>query len=353
MNIRGYSTNLFLTFLKTFLCLLIFSCSDSPDRTITRSVYHWKSSFRLDDSEQKWLKENSINKIYVRFFDVDWNPNINQAVPVGDVQIGKSTLSGKEIVPVVFITNRSIKNIPDSLINELAENIQKKIRNKISLLDSARINEIQMDCDWTISTKEKYFKLLEILKTDFIKDSMILSATIRLHQVKFFNKTGIPPVDRGMLMFYNMSDVTDMKTKNSIFDSNTAEKYLVNFENYPLQLDVVLPTFSWVCHFRRDKLIALINEVDKNEMINSGNFKEHGALYHRCIKAFYLKGNYIAEGDLVRIENITPQTTLRAAEMISPHIKNKNITVSIYHLNGELMNHYENNGLENIFSAFN
>lgn len=353
MNIRGYSTNLILTFLSTISALLIFSCSDSLDRTITRSVYHWKSSFKLDESERSWLKENSINKIYVRFFDVDWNTNIDKAVPVGDVQIGKNIIDNIEIVPVIFITNRTIKTVPDSLLDELSQNIYKKIQSKLAFLDSASIKEIQIDCDWTTSTKDKYFRLLKEIKQMCAADSIILSATIRLHQVKFFEKTGIPPVDRGMLMFYNMSDVSDMKTKNSIFDSNVAEKYLINFDNYPLALDVVLPAFSWVCHFRRDKLIALINDVDKNEIESSGNFEKHGALYYRAVKAFYLKGNYIAEGDLVRIENITPQNTLRAAEMISPHIKNKDITISIYHLNGELINEYEKDGLQNIFSSFN
>ena len=35
----------------------------------------------------------------VRFFDVDWNPNINSAVPVGDVTIETKKVDDVEIIP--------------------------------------------------------------------------------------------------------------------------------------------------------------------------------------------------------------------------------------------------------------
>lgn len=133
-----------------------------------------------------WLEENKIKKIYLRFFDVDWNPNINAAVPVGDVSIETKKIDDIEVIPVVFITNRTLVSLPDSLITELAQNIYKKILAKLSLFDNQNIKEIQLDCDWTETTKEKYFNLIEQLKKETLSNNTDITATIRLHQVKFF-----------------------------------------------------------------------------------------------------------------------------------------------------------------------
>ncbi len=74
---------------------------------------------------------------------------------------------------------------------------------------------------------------------------MVLSATIRLHQVKYFETTGVPPVKSGMLMFYNTGDLENPSEENSILNIETAELYLSGLEDYPMQLDIVLPLFSW------------------------------------------------------------------------------------------------------------
>ena len=56
---------------------------------------------------------------------------------------------------------------------------------------------------------------------------------------------------------------------------------------------------------------------------------------------------------MIRLEEITPETTLAAARMISEYLKNKNITIAIYHLNEGLIKNYETKDIQNIFSAFN
>ena len=78
----------------------------------------------------------------------------------------------------------------------------------------------------------------------------MLSATIRLHQVKYYKQAGIPPVDRGMLMFYNMGKLNALTAENSIYNSNDAAGYIETVDDYPLKLDLALPAFSWAVHFR-------------------------------------------------------------------------------------------------------
>ena len=343
---------LFCFFIVGFLFFYTISCSNSSNKEISRGVYFWKTNFSLSTAELNWLKETEIQKLYVRFFDVDWNPNINKAVPVGDVTIETKKIDGVEIIPVIFITNRTLTNLPDSLISELSNNIYKKIVAKLSLFENPTTKEIQLDCDWTETTREKYFNLIEQIKQLTEINKIEITTTIRLHQVKFFSKTGVPPIKRGMLMFYNMSDVSDMKTRNSIYDEVLAKKYLINFDKYPLDLDVVMPAFSWACWFRNGKLKNLINDVKAKDIEENLNFVKEDKNIFRVTKEISLKGNYILPGDYLRTEETDFNMTLGAAELIASHIKNKKINVSIYHLTGEVIKNYGTDELKDIVDCF-
>ena len=336
-----------------FLIVFFFSCSNKSQKEITRGIYFWKTKFSLSNEDLSWLKETEIKKLYVRFFDVDWNPNINAAVPVGDVTIETKKVDGVVIIPVVFITNRTFTNLPDSLIAELSKNIYKKISAKLSLFTNQTTNEIQLDCDWTESTREKYFSLIELIKKLSQRNNIEVTSTIRLHQIKFFSKTGVPPVKRGMLMFYNMSDVSDIQTINSIYDEDAAKKYLTNFDKYPTDLDVVLPAFSWACWFRNGKLKNLINDLKATELASNKNFIKEDKNIFRAIKETSLKGNYFLPGDFLRTEETDFTTTLSAAELVAPHIKNKKINVSIYHLTGEVIKNYGKDKFKDLVDCFN
>lgn len=342
-----------IALISLLFSLGFFSCTQHPAREITRGVYFWKTNFSLNEEEINWIKKNDIRKIYLRFFDVDWNPQINAALPVGDVSIRTKDFNQSEIIPVIFITNRTFKNIPDSLITELTANIHKKIFDKLSLFTANAIREIQIDCDWTKLTKDKYFRLLELLQELCRAKQIDITATIRLHQVKFAKETGIPPVKAGALMFYNMSDVSNIRTINSIFDSYIAGSYLNNFNNYPLHLDVILPAFSWGCLFRKSQLVDLINGLNDSTLTSNKNFIRVVGNFYCVRSSCWLKGINLSKGDYLRIEHIDPQITLKAAEMISPHLSDKNFTVSLYNLNDQLINNYGNEDVAKIFSAFN
>lgn len=340
-------------FAAGFVSLFVLSCSSHSEKEITRGVYFWKTNFLLSASELNWLKDAEIKKLYIRFFDVDWNPTIKKAVPVGDVTIETKKNGDVEIIPVVFITNRTLINIPDSLISELSENIYKKILNKLNLFEKYSLNEIQLDCDWTESTKEKYFKLINLIKALADEKNIEVTTTIRLHQVKFYKQTGVPPVKRGMLMFYNMSDVSDIKTINSIFDKQIAKRYLTNFDKYPIDLDVVLPAFNWACWFRNSKLKNLINDIKVSDLDTNSNFIKEDKNIFRAVRGNFINGNYILSGDYLRTEETDFNTTLTAAELIAPYIKSKKLNISIYHLNREVVKNYDKNRFKDIVNCFN
>lgn len=335
-----------------FLLVLIFSsCSKERNNGVDRAVYHWQTVFNLSEDTKEWLSQNKIKKIYLRVFDVDWNAAQNNILPVGDVHISTTKTNGIEIIPTVFITNRSLINSNDSLILILAENISKKISNKMSFFANPSFNELQIDCDWTESTREKYFNLITRIKA--LMPGKRLSVTIRLHQVKYFQRTGVPPADCGMLMFYNVGSLESINTTNSIFSTDAAKLYLVNLDKYPLHLDLVLPAFSWGVVFRNNRFAGLINELDKFKIASSGNFKEIAPGRFECFSETYISSFRFKAKDIVRLEIIDPGVTLTSARLIAGKLKKNKLTVALYNLNKELIKKYDQENINNIIDCFN
>lgn len=338
-----------------FFCLfgliLLTACDSEPGKKYL-GIYYWKTSFKLSEEDKSYLAEIGINKLYLRFFDVDWNPEINLPVPVGDVSIETKSVPEIKIVPAIFITNNTFKQIDVDEITELADNVFKKIKTKHKKLDAKLPDEVQMDCDWSESTKEKYFAFLHSLDESLKTEGISLSATIRLHQVKYYKKTGVPPVDKGVLMFYNMSDISDIKTENSIYNERIAKKYLFNFDEYPLELDVVLPAFSWVVHFRNGKVINLISESNFLNLIDSQDIDILSDNTFSINKNLQVDNYYLLKGDLFRIESVSTEDTKNAAEIISGYL-NENITVAFYHFNQEFRNNYDKETIKKVAAFFN
>lgn len=124
--------------------------------------------------------------------------------------------------------------------------------------DIENVKEIQIDCDWTASTQEAYFKFLHILK-EKAKDKQIqLSATIRLHQLSMTP----PPVDRGILMMYNTGDVKQLSCQKPILDMKDVAPYIQHLGSYPLPLSAAYPLFSWRVLFREGKFVGIMHADD-------------------------------------------------------------------------------------------
>ncbi len=329
-----------------FLFFFLSSCTPSK-KEITPAFYHWQTNFSLSQSEKDYLQDLSIKKLYVKFFDVDWNVRAQEPLPVAEVILDTTDLQNVEIIPTIFITNRSLKNYPLEKMELLGKNILEKI---FSIKED--VQEIQIDCDWSGTTEEKYFRLLRFFKKEIQKEKIQLSATIRLHQIKYFKKTGVPPVDRGMLMFYNVDDVKDYETKNSILDIEIAKQYFFNFENYPLELDVALPIFSWGVLYRSGGMIKLINNLRVEDVADGSFFLQIDETHFEVIKSTYLQGKYLYEGDIIRLETVPLETLKMSAELLKSKIENPNVTISFYHLDTTTIKHYPYENLEEIINAF-
>lgn len=329
------------------LTIALFGCESQPKRVIP-AFYHWQTNLSITESEHSSLQKIGAEKIYVKFFDIDWSENVGEAMPQAILNAKSDYLKNYEIIPTVFITNRTFSKLSKSLTEKLANQVAKKLESICAKNGFEDVQEIQFDCDWSESTREKFFFFLEKFKKYFSKKTE-LSATIRLHQIKFFEKTGVPPVDKGMLMFYNMNDVTDWKVKNSILDLAEAEKYLGKFDIYPLTLDLVLPAYSWGVLFREGEMIKLMPGVYSSDC---EQFVKVDSNRYKIKSSTYFQSHYLYENDRIRLENVKPQELLKAAQMLSSLMKNPTLTVGFYHLHEHSFKRYSHENYLEILGSF-
>lgn len=301
--------------MKKICCLLVlillFSCEDKNPPSV--SFYYWKTFFKLTPSEQQVLKLNNVQKIYVRYFDVKL---VNeQAVPVAPVRFDK-VKPATAIVPVVFIKNEVFLQ-GKSDYSELVKNILHLI-GQIDAANRLKTQEIQIDCDWSLESRDNFMRFMEQLKKQYRKT---ISATIRLHQIKYFKETKIPPVDYGVLMFYNMGALK-ADNGNSIYDKEIAGRYLPSLKNYPLRLKVALPVFSWIIHSRNGHIVNLISKMDRSAFQNNANFEwnENKAAVKQNTLA---KGFFFKEGDQLRVEAVEEEDLEEMVSLLKKHLPEK------------------------------
>jgi hypothetical protein len=240
---------------------------------------------------------------YLKYFDVAWNAATQQPSPLDNMTIETVLPTNISVVPTVFITNETMQRIDSTQIDTLALHIATKITEKTTNANlEKQVREWQIDCDWSAKTKGKYFALLTALKTHFPNKKLLLSATIRLHQLKYPKKTGVPPVNRGMLMLYNMSNVRLASTKNSILDIDITRQYINERTQYALPLDVALPAFAWSVAFRGDAFQGLYNNWTEDFCAKQSFLKKTTENNFICIKDTAYNTHYWRNGDALRLE---------------------------------------------------
>lgn len=288
-----------------------------------------------------YLKDFEVQKIYPKFFDVDWNFNQQEAVAKASLIVDSALPDIIEIVPTVFITNRTLVNISAEKLPDLAQKIGQKLIRQLEEFPNIVLKEIQFDCDWSQSTQKKYFTLLKLLKKELAAIDIQLSATIRLHQIKYVEKTGVPPVERGMLMYYNMGKVQEETTENSILDNEIGQQYLAKLKDYPLPLDLALPLFQWGVLFRNNKMIKLLNQLEANELTALNRFHKVDKNHWEVIKSTYLDGVYLYKNDEIRLEKVTFDELNIAAELLQQQLKREDRSIVFYHLDSAVLANFE------------
>jgi hypothetical protein len=325
--------------------LLFASCNQkSEEQETTRknhnAVYYWKTTFRLSTEEQEFLKSHKIGRLYLRYFDVARDPDFQDKVipiPEATLRFIDSIPSNLEVVPTVFIDNNLFK---DCDMSKYAELLVKRILTMTETNDVPNVYEVQLDCDWTPTTEEVYFRFLQQVNSFLKKESIMLSTTIRLHQLK----TKVPPVERGVLMCYNTGGIRNPNTANSILSAKDVAQYVNKNIRYSLPLDVAYPTFSWAVWFRNNKFQALLRDlIPENE--NLTLIKD----IYKVNKSFYQEEKHLLAGDEIRFETSDFEEIMEAKKLLEKYLL-KNHSIIIYHLDYNNLSKYTENEISKIYA---
>lgn len=281
---------------------------------------------------------------------MDWNTSNNKALPVAQLTAPDSFFlrtTQLNIVPTVFITNETIFKINIDQTEALANKIIILVNSMNSNFGVKLINELQIDCDWTAGTKDKYFSLLKFLQKK--QNNLNFSTTIRLHQIKYLNKTGVPPVKKGMLMCYNMGNLSNINTSNSILDVDDLKKYIGDLQNYPLPLDLALPIFEWKVLFRQNVFKGILENMP-DSLITQNIFSKKANRYEALIDTV-LQGYDIKKNDIIRTEKSNYTSVLKTAKLISEKLSGNTVRVSFFHWDNLTLKKYKLHEMENIYDA--
>ncbi|MCH7407892.1 hypothetical protein MM239_00665 [Belliella sp. DSM 111904] len=302
---------------------MVISCSN-PD-PVPIDFYYWKSEFSINSTEKETFEALQSNKLYIRLFDVD---KLNATPePKGIIRSFDSDVLQAEYVPVVFITNKVFQGVSHDDNKKLAADIWALVNDILSKNKHVSFDELQIDCDWTQSTKRAFFNFLEQLKGVSQKK---ITSTLRLHQAKDKELMGIPPVDKVYLMAYATSSPVEDSDLNSILDSNLLQNYLQTINDYPLEFDIALPLYSWgiiTNHLGKKKLINGVSHQD----LEGKEYRKLGAGIYEIQKDVFLRGIWLNKGFVVKVEMISPELLGETKSYLRKTIK-RPYGIVYYHL---------------------
>ena len=246
--------------LASLLIVMLAGCRGKGSKSQPRrSVYCWQTTFSPNDSAvAAFIRQKHVTHIYLRYFDVVLTNGM--PMPNASVNVAGRVPKGVTLIPVVYITNDCMMAIGQdhTEAKNLAEKILQRVRQMTTTLQLGPTDELQIDCDWTISTRRAYFDFLSALRDMAHEQHMQLSTTIRFHQLT----QPVPPADRGVLMAYNTGDVRDINNRYPILDIADVKPYLRYLSTYQLPLSTAYPIFSWRVLFRGGHFVGILHSDD-------------------------------------------------------------------------------------------
>lgn len=370
------------------LFVVLSSGNRENDHKVIRSFCYWKTNLYFQEEDDSLVNKLDVKHMYVRFFDVDYNPYSKEPLPVATIWDISFNKSNPEITPSIFITNEVVLKSDTKQLDSLAVRMAKRIEqigkkmndtkadiiasnivypkdyykqkdykplnyDSVRSAESAKLKvafkEILIDCDWTEKSQKNYFYLLKQIKSQL--PSSKIAATIRLWQYKYASKAGIPPVDKGLLMCYNITKPDDLQTKNSIATSEELAQYITH-DDYKLKLDIALPLYSWAVAFRGNQFKGILSDYDQLIKDTSKVKKTSDTQY--VLQDDVLVGQtYLRNGDEIRIEKISDSELDKMISIIKNKIQIDNQTkVTFFSFDKKYINDYGTENISNYYARF-
>lgn len=330
--------------------------------------YYWRTSFEPSYAEKKLLDETHAQRLYVRFFDLDtrWYSNDNYTLePVGRLQSKQQFPANIEVVPVVYITNYALEQLETKAEREKYVSLMvAKINRMAGRNGKKNIHEFQLDCDWTQTNRDVYFAFVKEFKAAV--DPAKVSVTLRLHQYKYRKKSGIPPADRVMLMYYNMGELAEYSPQNYVLNNTTGKQYLGANEKYPLPMDFALPLYDQARKYNEDgNFIEFIDHYrmqelqDKSWMKKTGKYTWEVRPAKEQVPKLTSDWDYpsakenMYEGTKVVYDKFSRKDLFEAAQLLQECVNTENYNVVFYHLDQTYTQQYKAYELEGIKATVN
>ena len=318
------------------------------EKAAANAIYHWKTTFDPTEEEWNFIKTNDIQRMYVRFFDVDDSP----AKPIATTVFKQNLPQDIEIIPTTFITLEPFWYywISDSARecrnHDLANKIVTRLL-KMAQVQNVVVKEVQFDCDWTASTEDDFFQTCTFARDTLHQLGIDLSVTIRLHQLGMLKNI---PADRGVLMLYNTSNLKDYNVENSILSYSTVKQYLSRVpETHTLDLDFAYPTYSWGIWF--DEVKDFKGILRKVDISNTKLYQPIGDNCYEVLKNHQIDSRTVQAGQYIRWENSEYNEVMKVKNAVEayPALKGEHYSVILYHLDDSNLSKFSTHEIESIF----
>lgn len=314
--------------------------------------YYWKTQYSRDTLIEKVQQKLHANLLYTRIMDIDFNDTGIQAVPVSPITFADPIPENQDIVPVVLINQRIFSELDSLQIRGLAGKIVPLVETKIKQAGKKHFDELQIDCDWTAASRDKFFYLLDYLQTLPALQHVTVSSTLRLRQVKDAGANGIPPVNKVTLMCYNMGNLQKFGNHNSILNLDDLKTYLQGtIANYPIKMDIALPLFERYVVFRNNNCIGVSKYIEKSDIQNPQLFTQNPGTALYILNQDLPKAN-LKKGDVLRYEQVTKEDLIQTAKYLNKELKDKEQHIIFDHLDQNILAKYPDADLKEIIDAF-
>ena len=273
----------------------------------------------MNDAEAQFLSNHNVERIYIKMYDVATEHNflsgVSDIVPIATTTFVSPVPSGVEVVPVVYITIDALRAMCGREA-EFAELIVERTLAMCRYNNCGKIGELQLDCDWTSTSKGVYETLCGIVQQSLRERGIDLSITVRLHQLQ----ESAPPADRGVLMLYNTGDLNNRDTRNSILDIADVRKFVKDGQ-YPIPLSYAYPAFGWGVKFRGDEFKAIVSE-----------------------------DAVVGEDEHVRRERATASEIIKVKALVEQRLGKPQFGNILYHLDQTQLNNYTDDEIAKILA---
>ncbi|MEM6345967.1 MAG: hypothetical protein AAF927_18885 [Bacteroidota bacterium] len=339
-----------ISFRNCLLCsitfLLLWGCGPNTVKTV---FYQWETRPDWSNSTQAYLDTLATEQLFLRFFDIEWDDSRKRIVPIGSLRAALGEWEGKEVVPVVYLSENVLSHLNEARIADLAELSIDRIRRIAEPLD--QINEIQIDSDWSAETQANYFAFIEQMQTLLGETGPQVSVCVYPHHVLQRDSMGIPPVARARLMLMEIDDPVAIEASGTLFGANIREA-VSEADDYGVPLDVGLPIGSWGVVLRNEEAVSILRHLPLNVLEDRDRFEVVNAYFYRVLTDTYLDGTFLFENDMIRLEALSPDQLRESVKPLAPYLSQDSMSVGFFHLEVNTSAEYPPKEIERLVELF-